>query len=143
MIQPFVRGLPYDLSELMVREYESKVRDLKRWTEHSKSQRVQRILRRREAIEFILALGIYYRYLVAPFLGAQEFVQRLNNRGVELEFGGKILGEDFRSSIDRANRDFYRISTEFGLPGTFFAQTDIRRIVLSLIDIEERQSRAR
>jgi len=58
-----------------------------------------------------------------------------------LEVGGHLLGDSFRDSIDAAARDFQRMTATFGLPEAFFAQTDLRRIVMSLVEFEERRDR--
>lgn len=142
MIRRFLKGLPYTLTQPMFREYEAKCRDLQQWAEHSNVPRIQRYLQQREQIHFIVAMGIYYRYVVAPFLGLNEFLQRLyGGFGSDLEIGGQKVGESFRDTIAGATGDFRRIAEEFGLPEPFFALTDVRRIVLTLIEIEERRLR--
>ena len=141
MIRRFLKGLPYELTQPMFREYESKVRDLRHWTQNSKSGDVRSFLIQHEQIEFIFALGIYYRYVIAPSIGTSEFIKRLNtgfNAG--LQIGGQPIAKAFRESIDSAARDFSRICKNFGLPETFFAETDSRRIILALIRLEKRRN---
>jgi len=51
----------------MFREFGDKCRELNKWREHSRSDKVKKYLNQPEAIYFIFALGIYYRYVIAPF----------------------------------------------------------------------------
>lgn len=89
MILLFLSNLPYTLTQPMYREYENKCRELERWNQNSRYQKVKRYLREREAIQFIFALGIYYRYVVAPLFSCANFFERLES---DFEAGLTVVG---------------------------------------------------
>ena len=140
MIRYFLKDLPYTLNQPMYREYEEKCRELARWAENSRHQKAEPYLRQREAIHFIFALGIYYRYIVAPLSGCAHFFERLESEfEAGLTVGGRKVSTDFRASIQSAAEYFHNAIKAFGMSQTFFAQTDVKRIVMTLIEMEERR----
>lgn len=142
MIRQFLQGLPYTLTKPMLSEYKAKCGDLNRWIEKSASLRVAPYLRNREAIQYIFALGIYYRHVVAPLSGSARLIERLEASDVKgLKVGGRTISSDFRNTIDSGIQHFNSIISEFGITETFFAQSDVVRIVMSLIELEERRAR--
>lgn len=105
---------------------------------------MQRYLKSAEEIQYIFALGIYYRYIVAPFAGTTEFFDRIGADGDGgIRLGGRVLTADYRSTIREAADRFKWISSDFGLSEAFFAQTDVRKIVSTLVNLEERRRRER
>ena len=141
MILLFLRDLPYTLTQPMYREYEDKCRELERWIQHSRYQKAKIYLQQREAIQFIFALGIYYRYEVAPFSSCANFFERLESEfEAGLTVGGRKIPPDFRASIQIATDNFHDVLKSFGLGLSFFAQTDVKKIVMKLIELEERRS---
>lgn len=141
MIRLFLSNLPYTLTQPMYREYENKCRELERWNQNSRYQKVKKYLREREAIQFIFALGIYYRYVVAPLSSCANFFERLESEfEAGLTVGGRKITSDFRTSLQIAVEHFHGIAKEFGLTPSFFAQTEVKRIVMTLIELEERRS---
>lgn len=141
MIRTFLKDLPYTLTQPMYREYEEKCRELERWREHSRLQRARPYLAQRDAIHFIFALGIYYRYVIAPLSSSANFFERLETKyEAGLTVGGRKIGADFRSSIQNAANHFGDVIKSFGLGASFFAQTDVKRIVMGLIELEERRT---
>lgn len=142
MIRQFLKGLPSSLTKPMFGEYESKCRELSRWSEHSKSPRVKPYLKNLDAIQYIFAIGIYYRYVIAPLSGSSKLIERLEASNVQgIRVGGKPLGVEFKNSIESGAQYFNNVITRFGLPEPFFAQTEVPRIVMSLIELEERRAR--
>jgi hypothetical protein len=143
MIRSFLKDLPYTLTQPMYREYEEKCRELERWHQHSRYQKAERYLREGEAIQFIFALGIYYRYVVAPLSSCANFFKRLESEfEAGLTVGGRRISPDFRYSLQFAVEHFHDLVRSFGLGPSFFAQTDVKRIVMTLIELEERRSNA-
>ena len=143
MILRFLKGLPHTLTQPMHREYEDKCKELARWRERTKSGRIAPYLKSKDSIEFLFAVGIYYRYIIAPLTSSDKFLARLAGRGSgSVRVGGHVLGAEFRLTLQKAIIQFSQICTNFGLPESFFAQTDVRRIVLSLVEFEERASNA-
>lgn len=141
MIRTFLKGLPYTLTQPMFREYEEKCRELARWSEHSKYRRIKPYLRQREVIQFIFALGIYYRYVVAPLSSCADFFGRLESEfEAGLTIGGRKITPDFRTSLQAAAENFYGLIESYGLTQSFFAQTDVKRIVMALVELEERRT---
>ena len=142
MIRPFLKGLPYTLTKPMFAEYEAKCAELRRWAANSRSRKMQRYLENADEIQYIFALGIYYRYIVAPFAGTTEFFDRIGgdaDGGIKL--GGRVLTADYRSTIRDAADKFRWIASDFGLSEAFFAQTDVKTIVFALVKLEERRQR--
>ena len=141
MIRTFLKDLPYTLTQPMYREYEEKCRELERWSQHSRHQRAKPYLAQRDAIHLIFALGIYYRYVIAPLSSSANFYERLEKEfKAGLTVGGRKIGADFRSSIQSAANHFGDTIRSFGLGTSFFAQTDVKRIVMELIELEERRT---
>lgn len=141
MIKKFLVGLPYTLTQPMLREYETKTDSLKRWSASSRSTRIKQYINQRDTLHLIFAMGIYYRYVIAPLFGAASFFERLtaSEQAVGLKIGGKTIGPEFQAAIQRSAARFHTISSNFGLPQTFFAEVDVQRIVWKLIEIEERR----
>jgi len=126
----------------MEREFEAKHRDLERWAGHSRSARLRPYLERRGDIEYLMALGIYYRYVLAPLAGASDFIGRIaDGTDSAVRVAGRRLDKQFQRSIDRAQAAFSAIVIAYGMPPAFFAETDVRRIVMSLVELEERRAR--
>lgn len=141
MIKRFLKGLPQALTELMFGEYEAKCAELRRWSEKSQSSRYKQYLSHRETIELIFAIGIYYRYVVAPISGAAEFSERIRDRSqAGLEIAGYNFGKDRQNAIEEAHGVFVRIAERHGVPERLLAETEVRRIVRLLIELEERRS---
>lgn len=141
MIRSFLKDLPYTLTQPMYREYDDKCRELARWSQHSRYQKAKSYLQQREAIQLILALGIYYRYVVAPLSSCANFFERLESEfEAGLTVGGRKISPDFRASLQIAAEHFHDLLKPFGLGTSFFAQTDVKRIVMTLIELEERRS---
>lgn len=141
-IRAFLRGLPHTLVQPMEREFEAKHRDLERWAEKSRSLRLRPYLERRSDIEFLMALGIYYRYVLAPLAGASDFIGRITgDTDGAVRVAGRRLDKQFQRSIQRAHAAFSAVVMAYGMPPAFFAETDVRRIVMSLVELEERRAR--
>lgn len=139
MIRIFLKGLPYTLTQPMFREFQSKQKELQRWETTSKSNRVKRYLNQSEIIELLFAVGIYYRYVIAPLTQTGDFFQRLEKKDIlSVRVGGKELDTEFRQSMLEAEVHFHNILNKFGLSEGFFAITDVKQIVMSLISIDER-----
>ena len=142
MIRPFLTGLPHTLTKPMFAEYEAKCAELNRWAANSRSRKMQKYLKSVEEIQYIFALGIYYRYVVAPFVGTTEFFDRVDRDGDGgIRLGGRVLTADYRSVIRGAADRFKWIASDFGLSEAFFAQTDVYSIVSKLVNIEEKRRR--
>lgn len=134
----FLKGVPYALGELMVREYDDKCRELARWRTHSRSSEFRPYLSKENAIHFFFALGIYYRYVIAPLTSSANFFDRLEiNFNAGLKVGGRTIDAEFRNSILGAVGHFETILRDFGLTPRFFAQTDVKTIVSKLIEVEK------
>lgn len=138
MIRLFLEGLPGQLTQPMVKEYDAKCRDLDWWAERDRRIRVRRYLRQKSTLQYLFALGIYYRYVIAPITGAASFFERLEQQQFGLKLAGRELTSEFRASVQNAADHFRQVSDTFGLGSSFFAQTDVRRIVMSLIELDER-----
>ena len=124
----------------MFREFESKQKELHRWVMHTKSRRIKGYLNQTETIEYMFALGIYYRYVIAPLTRTSAFFERLetgSNAG--LLVGGREIGPQYRDSIRNAESHFNNVLSKYGLGERFFAITDIKQIVMALIEIDERK----
>jgi hypothetical protein len=143
MIEKYLKGLPYTLTQPMYREYEAKSRELSRWRERSSSARMRPYLNQLGVLEELIALGIYYRYVVAPLASSADFFGRLesSNEGVDLKVGGKRIDGEFRNRIDRGVNRFAAITRNFGLPAYLFSEGDVSAFVRNLVTIEERRSR--
>lgn len=140
MIKFFLKGLPYTLTQPMFREFELKQKELQQWEAHTKSKRVKRHLRQNDIIEYLFALGIYYRYVIAPLTRTGEFFQRIEVRDISgLIIGGREVGVEFRQSMSNAESHFHNVLKKYGLSEAFFAITDVKQIVMSLINIDERR----
>ena len=123
----------------MFREFESKQRELNGWIQHTRSNRIKKYLEQREIIEYMFALGIYYRYVIAPLIRTSDFFQRIQQRDIpSIAVGGREIGPEFRSSILQAEKHFNHVLRKYGLSEAFFSLTDVKQIVLKLIKIEER-----
>lgn len=123
----------------MFREFESKQRELNGWVKHTRSRRIKRYLEQREIIEYLFALGIYYRYIIAPLTRTSDFFERIQQRDIHaIAVGGREIGPEFRASIFQAEKHFNHVLKEYGLSESFFSLTDVKQIVMSLISIEER-----
>lgn len=141
MLQPFLAGLPRYLVELMEREYEFKCRRLTSWRETSRSQRLRPYLTKETTLQSIIALGIYYRYVIAPLTSAGDFVHRLESRyDVGLQVAGKTVSPDLHYSLEAGRIRFQRLAQLFGLEEGFFAISDLNQIVMSLVRREEQRS---
>jgi hypothetical protein len=141
MIQPFLIGLPRYLVELMEREYEFKCRRLANWRETSRSQRLRPYLANELVIQQIVALGIYYRYVIAPLTSAGDFVHRLQSRHeITLQVAGKTVSPDLHHTLEVGRMHFQRLARSFGLDDTFFAISDLNQIVMGLVRREERRA---
>ena len=140
MIKIFLKGLPYTLTQPMFREFEAKQKELQRWIVHSKSTQVKKYLKQNEIIEYLFALGIYYRYVIAPLTRTGEFFERIESRDVSgLLIGGREIGPDFRHSISNAESHFNNVLHKYGISEHFFSLTDVKQLVISLIRIDERR----
>ena len=140
MIKYFLKGLPYTLTQPMFREFETKQKKLQWWAVRSKSKRLKIYLEQNEIIEYLFALGIYYRYVIAPLTQTRDFFQRIESADISgLLVGGRELGPDFSKSISNAAYHFHSVLEKYGLSEPFFALTDVTQIVMSLIQIEERR----
>lgn len=92
-------------------------------------------------MEFIFAIGIYYRYVVAPISGAAEFSERIRDKSqAGLEIAGHNFGKDRQNAIEEAHDVFLRIVERHGVPERLLAETEVSKIVRLLIEIEERRS---
>ncbi|MCL4701319.1 MAG: hypothetical protein LC136_00565 [Burkholderiales bacterium] len=141
MLQPFLAGLPRYLVELMMREYEYKCRRLSNWQERSRSQRLRPYLEKTAVIQQVIALGIYYRQVIAPLTSAGNFVHRLQSQHeLGLQVAGKTVTPDLHFSLEAARIRFQQLSRSFGLEENFFAISDLNQIVMSLVRLEERRT---
>ena len=141
MLQPFLPGLPRYLVELMEREYEFKCRRLANWRQTSRSQRLRPYLTNESVIQQILALGIYYRYVIAPLTSAGDFVHRLQSRHeVTLQVAGKPVSPDLHYALEAGRIKFRQVANLFGLEESFFAISDLNQIVMGLVRREERRA---
>ena len=139
MIKNFLKDLPYTLTQPMFREFESKKRELSSWIQHTQSEHIKGYLEQREIIEYLFALGIYYRYVIAPLTSTSDFFDRVQQQDISsIAIGGREIGPEFRKSISCAERHFHQVLREYGLSESFFSLTDLKQIVISLIQIEER-----
>ena len=124
MIRIFLKGLPYTLTQPMFREFESKQRELSGWSRHTRSRRIQMYLEQKESIEYIFALGIYYRYVIAPLTRTGAFFERIQERDIpSLLVGGKEIGPEFQQSISNAGKHLNKILDDYGLSESFFSTT--------------------
>lgn len=140
MIKYFLKDLPHTLTQPMFREFESKQKELRQWEIHSKSRRIKKYLKQKDIIEYIFAVGIYYRYVIAPLTRTGEFFQRIEARDISgLLIGGRKVGSDFRQSMANAESHFHNVLEKYGLNEAFFNITDVKQIVMSLISIDERR----
>lgn len=142
MIRRFVSDLPYRLTQPMFREYEAKSRDVRRWAAASKSHRLKHVFTSIEAVEFVFALGIYYRYVVAPTSGVLEFAGRLEGTAdAGLRIGGRVIEKEYKVSARAGLAQFRSTLLRFGLSEEFLAITDVKTIVMALAELEERRAR--
>jgi len=140
MIKLFLKDLPYTLTQPMYREFEMKQKELKQWAAHSNSKRIKQYLKQNDIIEYLFALGIYYRYVIAPLTRTGEFFHRIEQKDISgLIIGGREVGNDFRKSISNAESHFHSVLEKYGITEAFFAITDVKQIVMSLITIDERR----
>jgi hypothetical protein len=96
-------------------------------------------IRKHETIEYIFALGIYYRYIIAPITKTGEFFDRIRKNDIGgISVGGKNVGYEFQISIRKAKKHFNIIMGKYGLNETFFSLTDVKQIVMELIKLDER-----
>lgn len=140
MLQPFLAGLPRYLVELMDREYEYKCSRLANWRESSRSSRLRPYLQRADVIHQVFALGIYYRHVIAPLTSAGNFVSRLHREDLSLRVAGKPVSIELHYALESARIKFHRLSNAFGLDETFFALSDLRQIVMTLVRIDEQRA---
>jgi len=139
VIQKYLRDLPYAAREPMAREYEAKSRELARWAEKSRSLRVRKYLEHGEVMRELLALGIYYRHVIAPLEGSAQFMERLQRTAdvTHVRVGGREITPDFRARVDRGIAAFRSMARSFGLPPRLFAESDVGRFVMNVIRLEE------
>jgi hypothetical protein len=141
MLQPFLAGLPRYLVELMQGEYDYKCRRLAQWKERSGSARLRPYLEKQSVLQQVIALGIYYRHVIAPLTSAGDFVHRLQIRHeLGLQVAGKPVSDELYFSLEAGHIQFRQLARAFGLEEGFFAISDLNQIVLSLIRIEERRA---
>ena len=140
MINRFLRGLPYSLVEPMGREYEGKCRDLQRWAVATRRASVWNFLAHEDTLHLIFSMGIYFRYVMAPLSSCTDFFERLQaNEDVTLKIGGHEIDRRFQTSIRRATMSFHAVAARYGLSEAFFAESDVRRIVMKLMETERRR----
>jgi len=138
MIRQFLTGLPYAVTQPMFREYESKCSELEGWRVHSSRSDMAGYLNQAGAIHLVFALGIYYRYVVAPFGGSAEFFARVRRKsGAGLRLGGESLDPQLMASIGSAVRQFEAMAQSFGLDRSLLSLTDVKSIVPELKAREE------
>jgi len=124
----------------MFREYESKQRELSGWAQHTRSRKIKEYLDQKDTIEYLFALGIYYRYVIAPLTRTGSFYERIEASDIQsLSVGGREIGPEFRNSIFEAENHFNNVLEKYGLSESFFSLTDVKQIVMSLIRIDERR----
>lgn len=124
----------------MFREFEAKQRELQQWAFHSKSNKIKRYLNQKDPIEHVFAVGIYYRYVIAPLTKTGDFFERLESgNDAGLIVGGHKISPQYRKSILAAQLHFNNVLEKYGLDEAFFALTDVKQIVMSLIGIDERR----
>lgn len=141
MLAPFLVGLPRYLVELMQGEYEYKCRRLAHWKERSRSARLRPYLEREAVIQQVLALGIYYRHVIAPLTSAGNLVHRLQSRHeLGLQVAGKTVTDELYFSLEAGRIQFQRLARAFGLEDSFFAISDLNQVVMGLVRIEERRT---
>jgi len=87
----------------------------------------------------LFALGIYYRYVIAPLTRTSDFFERVQQKDIHsIAIGGREIGSEFRASIYQAEQHFNQVLKKYGLSESFFSLTDVKQIVMSLIQMEER-----
>lgn len=124
----------------MYREFESKQRELSGWAQYTRSRKIRKYLEQKDTIEYLFALGIYYRYVIAPLTRTGRFFERIEANDIEsLSVGSREIGPEFRNAIFAAEKHFSNVLEKYGLGESFFSLTDVKQIVMSLIQIDERR----
>jgi len=139
MIDPFLYHLPRYLKDLMKREYDAKCRQLARWRVGSRSERLRPYLKQEAVLHQLIALGIYYRYVIAPLTSAGDFVRRLVLHDLGLQVAGQRIGSDLHDQLQAGRLQFYSLARTFGLEEEFFAISDLQQMVMNLVRLEERR----
>ena len=142
MIKKFLKDLPYRLVHPMNQEYEKKVKEFSNWLQNTKSQKIKKYSKHKEVFYLIFALGIYYRYIIAPLVSTKDFFNRLNNSNtsIELKLANQKIDKQIIESINNAHKYFLYIINEFNIPETLFAESDLKKIVNGIINIEEQNN---
>lgn len=143
-IDKYLRGLPYAVREPLTREYEAKARELARWAERSRSGRMRNYLNQASTIRELIALGVYYRHIIAPLEGSAQFMEMLQRTAdvTRVKVGGKEITPEFRLRIERGVSAFHSMTRSFGLPSRLFAESDVGRFVMALVRLEIRAAAA-
>jgi len=85
----------------------------------------------------MIALSVYYQYLIVPFYGSDNFLKNLTTRGVtSIAMGQYSLGSEERQRIEKCTKAFYVVMKKIGLSPSNLAISDTRDI-LSVINKKE------
>lgn len=141
MIKKFLKDLPYRLVQPMKQEYDKKVREFSNWIQNTQSKKLKKYSKYKETFYLIFALGIYYRYVIAPLVSTKDFFYRLNSYNtIELKLANQKIDRQVIESINKAHIYFLYIINEFDIPETLFAEPDLKKIVFGIINIEEKNN---
>lgn len=138
MIDIFIRGLPLDMRSAMKGEYQSKRAELSRWLERTKSKRNRQYLSMTDVLDVIIALGIYYRTIIAPIECVEEFITGLTVRPkAEFKIAGKPFSKKQLIGLREGIMMFDTITGMYGLDKQLLAERELRTMLLALISREE------
>lgn len=141
MIKKFLKDLPYRLVQPMKQEYDKKVSEFSNWIQNTQSKKLKKYSKYKETFYLIFALGIYYRYVIAPLVSTKDFFYRLNSYNtIELKLANQKIDRQVIESINKAHIYFLYIINEFDIPETLFAEPDLKKIVFGIINIEEKNN---
>lgn len=137
IINIFTYRLPRALAQPIYNEYEYRIREIQKiWSKGYPKYLV--LQNHKQTIESLLAISLFYKYIIGNLCGAAGFYQRINvNGGSEhpIKIGAYILDKKEYNKILAIQISFNKLQEKYQLSSSFFEFSETIEFLKNCIDL--------
>lgn len=134
MIKMFCKDLPFNLSQALYNEYNSRKYELNYIYNKSKTH-YDKTIDNIDSIYLLLAVSIYYKRVIANLYSANAFYQNVKEiSDVErIKIGSFIIDSEEASSLKKTVKSFQSLLLKFNIPLWVLEFSDINHFLRNVI----------
>lgn len=135
IINIFAKNLPGHITIPMCREYDWRKTEIQRILDGD-YVRYKVLVGSESTIDALLALSLFYRYVIAKLDGTSEFYDNVNkktNAETSIQIGKFVLDQKERNRLLAVHIQFKKIVDKFQIPNNFFNYADTMDFLVNCI----------